>query len=117
LNEQIEAQRRRIAELEDDKAWLESEIRQYKAIVAPPAAATTDIYESREVVPPVRFDKPHYPGWARLMAQAIDNAETIAELEALPADHREHIDTFEAESPGAGKGIEQRISKRLLHLR
>jgi uncharacterized coiled-coil protein SlyX len=117
LNEQIEAQRGRIAELESDNAWLRSEIRQYKSIVAPPVASATDARESREIVPLVRFDKPHYPGWARLMAQAIANAETVAEIEELRDDNREHITAFEAETPGAGKGIEERLNERLLQLR
>jgi hypothetical protein len=130
-NEQLEAQRRRIAELENDRAWLKSEVRQYKSIVASVFGASaadarvfdvsdgfevSDPRESREIIPPVQFGRPHYAGWARLMAQAIANAETVAEVEWLRDDNREHIAALEAETPGAGKGIEDRLNRRVLEL-
>jgi hypothetical protein len=115
-NEQLEAQRRRIAELENDKAWLQAEVRQLKAIVTPPVVAE-EAHATREVVPPKRYGKPHYGGWARLMAQAIAAATTVDELERLRDDNRAHLAAFEAETPGAGRGIEQRISERILQTR
>jgi uncharacterized coiled-coil protein SlyX len=115
LNEQIAAQRSRIAELESDKAWLQAEVRQLQGIVTPPVAAE-EAHASREVVPPVRFGKPHYPGWARQMSAAITAATSVVELQWLRDDNRTHIDAFEAETPGAGKGVEQRIDQRILEL-
>jgi hypothetical protein len=114
-NEQIEAQRRRIAELENDKAWLKAEVRQLQGIITPPVAAE-EAHESREVVPPVRFGKPHYAGWARQMSAAITAATSVDELQWLRDDNRPHIDAFEAETPGAGRGIEQWIDERILQL-
>lgn len=116
LNKQIEAQRHRIAELEGDKAWLQSQIRQYRSIVSPPAAAATDAHESREVIPPTRLGRPHYAAWARLMAAKIAAPATVEELEWLRVDNRQHIEAFEAETPGAGKGIENRINVRIFEL-
>ena len=108
----LEERDRLIAQQRNDLAWLQAEVRQYQRIVTPPFAAEV-VRESREVVPPVRFDKPHYAGWARLMAAKIAAATTAEELEQLRADNREHIAAFEAETPGGGKGVEQRIDARL----
>jgi uncharacterized coiled-coil protein SlyX len=115
LNDQLDEQRRTIAQLQNDNRWLNAEVRQYRGIVNPPVQVE-DAHESREITPPERFGKPHYAGWARLMTQAIDAAETAEELERLRADNREHIAAFEGETPGASAGIEQRIDERILQL-
>jgi hypothetical protein len=111
-NEQLEVQRSRIAELENDKAWLQAENRQLKKIVTPSVVAE-DARVSREIVPPHRFGKPDYGRWARLMAQAIATATTAAELEQLRADNDAHLEAHENEIPGAGVAVEDRISERI----
>ena len=106
---------RLIAQLRSDLAWSEAEVRQYRKIVTPPGAAEV-VRERREVMPPVQFNRPYYAGWARIVAGKIASATNAEELEQLRDDNREHIAAFEAETPGAGKGIEQRINERLADL-
>jgi uncharacterized coiled-coil protein SlyX len=115
LNDQLEEKRRTVAQLQNDNTWLKIEASQFQRIVSPPVAAE-EAHESREVVPPAQFDKPHYAGWARQMSAAITAATSVDELQRLRDDNRAHIDAFEAETPGAGRGIEQRISERILQL-
>jgi uncharacterized coiled-coil protein SlyX len=115
LNDQLEERDRTIAQLREDLQWEKIEAAQLRGIVTPPIAAEA-VRESREVIPPMQFDRPHYAGWARLMVQAIASAETVTELEWLRDDNREHIAAFEAETPGAGKGIEDRINERITQL-
>jgi hypothetical protein len=114
-NEQNEAQRSRIAELENDKAWLQAEVRQLQGIVTP-AVVAEDARISREVVPPSRLGKPDYGRWARLMARAIATATTVGELEQLRDDNDAHLEAFETEFPGAGVAVEDRISARISEL-
>jgi hypothetical protein len=107
---QLEEQDRTIAQLRNDNKWLTVEAAQLKKVIAPVAAE--DVRESREVVPPVRFGKPHYAGMTEKMAAT----DTVDELVWLQDDNREHIAMLETEIPGAGRGIEQRIGERILQL-
>jgi hypothetical protein len=62
------------------------------------------------------INSPHYPTWARLMVQAIAKATSVDEIERLRDDNREHLAAFEAETPGAGRGIAQRLYARIIEL-
>ena len=49
-----------------------------------------------------------YVPWSKLLAKAIDKAESVAELEALLTDNPPHIAADDEIYPAAGAGIQRR---------
>jgi len=93
-------------QLREDNDWLRAEKRQAEKL-ANPGVTAEDARINREIVPPIRFGKPEYGRWARLIIRAIAAAITVDELEALKADNDAHLEAAEIEAPGAGVAIEE----------
>jgi hypothetical protein len=103
------------AQLQNDNAWLKTEVSQYQGIVTPPIAAE-EIRECREIPMTFYLGQPAYGRWAQVMARKIAAAATAEELKWLREDNRHHIAAYETAIPGGGRGVEQRISERLIEV-
>ena len=127
LSDQLEEQRRTIEQLRDDLSQERDTRRQLESVVAPATATVVrpdgepaEIVQaitraSQEVLPPIRHGQPDWPAWARKL-RLLTGQLTIIELHWLRTDNRPHLDAYERAHPGAGRGLEARITVRIAEL-
>jgi hypothetical protein len=101
-------------QLKREMLGLQDELKELRAAGKVGGPAPDAPRPSRAVAPPWKNGKADYAAWTKtLMAPRISKETDAQELRWLLEDNRAAIDAYEAETPGAGTGLAERIRKAI----
>jgi hypothetical protein len=124
----LAAKDREIAQLRNDLAWERAARKQLESVAAPFAEATVvrpdgesaEIVhavarESQEIAPPLKYGRPDYPAWAKLVKDRVATL-SAPERRWLLTDNAAHFHDYEVSFPWAGIALEHRVKLRIAEL-